>query len=95
MHVSVQVNPSNLDPNVHPTKKEVKFLFENEIAAEIERWMFGKLRNTAAIKIMKENDVIQQSSSMKPPATSVLSSAMKPAPPLLSENRWSGIIANK
>ncbi|EAR96035.2 DNA mismatch repair protein, putative (macronuclear) [Tetrahymena thermophila SB210] len=63
-YLSLEMNPKNLDPNVHPTKKEVKFLFEYEIAKEIESWIFENLKNCGVIKQLSAN-ISQRTSSFE------------------------------
>ncbi|KAL4504158.1 hypothetical protein ABPG72_020996 [Tetrahymena utriculariae] len=63
-YLSLEMNPKNLDPNVHPTKKEVKFLFEYEIAKEIESWIFDSLKNCGVIKQLSAN-ISQRASSFE------------------------------
>lgn len=41
--MDLQIEPKNVDVNMHPTKHEVNFLYENEIIAEIRGAFEGKL----------------------------------------------------
>lgn len=36
--IDMKVNPARLDVNIHPTKKEVKFAREDDVAAKIMQW---------------------------------------------------------
>lgn len=44
VYLSLEILPQNLDVNVHPTKREVRFLFEDEII----EWVSGKLHDVLA-----------------------------------------------
>lgn len=37
MYMSLELNPMNIDVNVHPTKHEVKFLYEDSIIEAIQK----------------------------------------------------------
>lgn len=54
VYISLNIKQGNLDPNVHPTKKEVKFLFEQEIAQHVEKFIFETLRSSCKIKSVDE-----------------------------------------
>ncbi len=45
----LNMDPSKIDQNFHPTKKEIKFLFDNQIADEIENLIYNKLKNSCQI----------------------------------------------
>lgn len=45
--IKLEMDPWKIDANVHPTKKEIKFLFENQIADEIENLIYEKLKNSS------------------------------------------------
>ena len=42
--VVVSVNPSHLDVNIHPTKKEIKYSNANEVYVTIQRALIASLR---------------------------------------------------
>ena len=43
MYLSLELNPMNIDVNVHPTKHEVKFLHEESIIESIQKCVETKL----------------------------------------------------
>lgn len=43
VYLTIQINPKNIDVNVHPTKNEVCFLYENEILGTIVRCIEERL----------------------------------------------------
>ena len=51
VYISLELPPENLDVNVHPTKKEVHFLHEDEIVAAIYDAMSEKLRGANASRV--------------------------------------------
>ncbi|KAH9419950.1 DNA mismatch repair protein [Dermatophagoides pteronyssinus] len=52
----IEINPKNIDVNIHPNKNEVCFLHDNEIISKIIEFIRGKLENKP------ENDVIKNTS---------------------------------
>ena len=43
IHFSLEINPQNVDVNVHPTKHEVHFLHEDAIIESVQKCVEGKL----------------------------------------------------
>ncbi|XP_012283469.1 DNA mismatch repair protein Mlh1 isoform X3 [Orussus abietinus] len=49
-YLSLEINPNNIDVNVHPTKHEVKFLHEDAIIEQIKLALDEKLANNSAAR---------------------------------------------
>lgn len=80
VYMSVQLAPENLDVNVHPTKNEVAFLFEEQIAAFVE----AQLQKTLESANKSRNFLTQ---SLLPGATAPPPSPEKSARPFVLNSR--------
>lgn len=47
VYINLVMNPSNLDVNIHPTKHEVRFLYQDEIITKIQACFEDKMLNSS------------------------------------------------
>lgn len=55
VYVSMEIVPQNLDVNVHPTKREVRFLHEDEIIEDVTQHLHDVLSSRAASRSFKQS----------------------------------------
>ena len=46
IYMNLQMNPNNIDVNIHPTKHEIRFLYQDEIISKIQKCFEDKLINS-------------------------------------------------
>jgi DNA mismatch repair protein MLH1 len=51
VYMNLVMNPKNLDVNIHPTKHEVRFLYQDEIIAKIQACFEEKMINSSVSRV--------------------------------------------
>jgi DNA mismatch repair protein MLH1 len=74
VYMNLQINPLNLDVNIHPTKHEVRFLYQDEIIIKIQTCFEQKLLNSDSsrsfyVKSLTLEPFISSSSTSKKKAS--------------------------
>ncbi|MDU5585141.1 MAG: DNA mismatch repair endonuclease MutL, partial [Pseudomonas aeruginosa] len=55
--IFIETKASNIDVNIHPNKKEIKFTYENELIDLLRESISEKLYENSSIKELKLNDI--------------------------------------
>ncbi|KAG5360634.1 putative MutL protein-like protein 1 [Yarrowia sp. B02] len=69
IYLALQIDPQNLDVNVHPTKQEVRFLHQNEIVELVSNMVDEALSNVDESRVF---DVVDAKKMTKPAQTANL-----------------------
>jgi len=75
MYLSLEINPANVDVNVHPTKKEVHFLNEEGIVAAITQAFETQLQGANTSRTFLTQTLLPGASAIPTPDTSTSSTS--------------------
>lgn len=60
----LKTSPSDIDINIHPTKREIKFAYENQMYEMFYSFIKSSLESDAPVSIMGNNDTIIENTEM-------------------------------
>lgn len=63
----LKTSPSDIDINIHPTKREIKFAYENQMYDLFYSFIKSSLESDSPISIMESNDIVTENTEISLP----------------------------